>query len=253
MSRRILEICVDSTGGLAAALAGGADRIELCAALALGGLTPTASLMRTAAHAPVPVHAMIRPRAGDFVFSESDIAVMLADIDDAHAAGLAGVVLGASRPDGQLDEALLQRLHDHATALGLATTLHRAFDLAPDLGDALESAIRIGFARVLTSGGAETAPAGLDRISELHEAARGRIVVMPGSGVRPDTIGTIARRVPVTEMHASASEASPDASPRLAAFGFDGVAPRRTSERIVVDLKNAWQAIIDGHADRIED
>ncbi len=241
MSRRILEICVDSSDGLAAAIAGGADRVELCAALALGGLTPVKSLMRAAARAPIPVHAMVRPRAGDFVFGRAEIDLMLADIDDAHRAGLAGVVLGASRPDHRLDTACLKRLHDHAAALGLATTLHRAFDLAPNLAAALESAIDIGFARVLTSGGAPTAVAGLDRLAELHDAAQGRIALMPGSGIRPETIGTIARRLPVSEMHASASEPVPAASPHLGEFGFDSTLPRRTSERIVRDLQRAWR------------
>lgn len=241
MSARILEICVDSAGGLQAAIAGGADRIELCAALALGGLTPAKSLMRAAAKAPVPVHAMVRPRAGDFVFSAAEIELMLADIDDAHAAGLAGVVFGASRPDNQLDEDGLRHLHDRAATLGLSTTLHRTFDLAPDLEEALECAIGLGFDRVLTSGGAPTALAGLDRLAALHAAAGGRIGLMPGSGIRPDTIRLVAGRLPVTELHASASEPAPGASPRIRELGFDGAAPRRTSEQIVRELKRAWQ------------
>ncbi len=239
MSTRILEICVDSTDGLAAAIAGGADRIELCAALAVGGLTPPVSFMRWAAQAPVPVHALIRPRPGDFVYGPAEIDLMRADLDDARAAGLAGVALGASLADGRLDEAALKRLHDHAAGLGLSTTLNRAFDLAPDLDAALESAIRLGFARVLTSGGAATAPAGLDRLAALHEMARGRIILMPGSGVRPDTIAAIAMRLPVTEMHASASEPA-QASARILELGFDTATPRRTSARIVRDLKRAW-------------
>ncbi len=134
----------------------------------------------------------------------------------------------------------MRRLHDHAAALGLSTTLHRAFDLAPDLEAALESAIGLGFDRVLTSGGAPTAVAGLDRLAQLHEAARGRMTLMPGSGIRTDTIGTVARHLPVTEMHASASEPA-EASLRLGALGFDSAAQRRTSERIVRDLHDAWR------------
>ncbi len=253
MSRRILEICVDSAAGLDAAIAGGADRIELCAALALGGLTPPTSLMHRAAKAPVPVHAMIRPRAGDFVFGATEVDLMLADIDDVHAAGLAGVVLGASLPDDTLDEVTLRRLHDRAATLGLSTTLHRAFDLAPDLDAALESAIRLGFDRVLTSGGVPTALAGLDRIAGLHAAARGRIMLMPGSGIRPDTIRTIATRMPVSEMHASASEPAPAASPRLREFEFDGAAPRRTSELIVRDLQRAWREVAGARVNQTHD
>ncbi len=253
MSRRILEICVDSATGLAAAIAGGADRIEICSALALGGLTPPASLMRAAARAPIPVHALVRPRAGDFVFGAAEVDLMQDDIDEAHAAGLAGVALGASRPDGRLDETALQRLHDHAVAAGLATTLNRAFDLAPDLEDALASTIALGFDRVLTSGGAPTALAGLDRLAALHAAAGDRIVLMPGSGIRPDTIRAIAMRLPVTEIHASASEPAPAVSPRLGALGFDSAAPRRTSEHIVRDLQRTWQAAAQDAVDAVHD
>ncbi|MFN5999549.1 MAG: copper homeostasis protein CutC, partial [Paracoccaceae bacterium] len=105
-----LEVCVDSAEGLAEAVAGGADRIELCAGLALGGLTPSAGLIALAAGCGVPVVAMIRPRAGDFVWSETEVAMMEAEIAAARAAGLAGVVLGASLPDGRLDVPVLQRL-----------------------------------------------------------------------------------------------------------------------------------------------
>jgi copper homeostasis protein len=241
MNQRILEICIDNVAGLDAAIAGGADRIELCAALALGGLTPPASLMRHAAKAPVPVQAMIRPRAGDFVFSAAEVDLMLAEIDDVHAAGLAGVVLGASLPDDTLDEATLRRLHDHAAQFGLSTTLHRAFDLAPDLEAALECAIRLGFDRVLTSGGALTVPAGLDRIAGLLKAAGGRISIMPGGGIGPDTIRAIATRLSVSEMHASAAAPVAGVSPRLREFEFDSAAPRQTSARIVRDLQRAWR------------
>ena len=114
MSTILLEVCVDNVHGLAAALAGGADRIELCAALDVGGLTPSAGLMRAAAGSPIPVVAMIRPRAGDFRYDAAECAVMLADIDAAHAAGLQGVVLGASREDSRVDHRTLELLLAHA-------------------------------------------------------------------------------------------------------------------------------------------
>jgi copper homeostasis protein len=247
MSDRILEICVDSAEGLAAAIAGGANRIELCAALPLGGLTPPLSFMRRAASASIPVNAMIRPRAGDFVFGDADVALMLADIDDAAATGLAGVVLGASLSDGRLDEACLRTLHRRAASLGLSTTLHRAFDLAPDSPAALELAVSIGFDRILTSGGAATALLGLDRLAELYAAAHGRISLMPGAGVTPDTIRTIASRLAVMEMHASASEPAHCAAPNVRAFGFGGTNARRTSAEIVRALQRAWQE--SGHTD----
>ena len=111
MAMRItLEVCVDTPEGFEAAVAGGADRIELCAALDLGGLTPSPGLMALAAKASTPVYAMIRPRAGDFVFGLGDEAAMLGDIDAVRSAGLAGVVIGANLADGRLDVALLERL-----------------------------------------------------------------------------------------------------------------------------------------------
>ncbi len=145
----LLEVCVGDPESLIAAIEGGADRIELCSALELGGLTPTPGLMALAARAPVPVYAMVRPRGGDFVFSSSEREAMRADIAGVRAAGLAGVVLGAS-PDGTLDGETLADLVQ--ASAGLGTTLHRAFDLVPDIGDAVETAVALGFERILTSG-----------------------------------------------------------------------------------------------------
>ncbi len=146
----LLEVCVDSPKGLAAAIEGGANRIELCSALELGGLTPVAGLMKAAAAAPIPVYAMIRPHAGPFIFDAADEAAMMADIDAVRAFGLEGVVIGANRPDGTLDMPLIRRLKAHAAGLG--STLHRAFDLVPDADAALEQAVELGFERILTSG-----------------------------------------------------------------------------------------------------
>lgn len=246
---KLLEICVDSAAGLSAAIAGGADRIELCSALALGGLTPPRSLMRRAAEAPIPVYAMVRPRPGGFAFSSDDFALMQADIADAAAAGLAGVVLGASLTDNRLDAEGLRALRTQAAALDLGTTLHRAFDLAPVLEEALETAIDLGFERVLTSGGTANVLDGLTSIENLSRRAAGRISLMPGGGVNLDTIGRISARLRVNEIHSSASDPAHPASARLHAFGFDSAAPRRTSAAIVAGLKRTWHASDDvGHA-----
>lgn len=147
----ILEICVDDVAGLEAAVRGGADRIELCAALSGGGVTPSAGFMHRAAAYALPVSVMIRPRAGDFVFTRDEADVMKRDIDAARAAGLSGVVLGASLGDGSLDIPLLEELCRHAD--GLDMTLHRAIDVVPNMDEALEAAIALGFPRILTSGG----------------------------------------------------------------------------------------------------
>lgn len=185
-----IEICVDSPAGLAAALAVRPDRIELCSALALDGLTPWPGLVRMAAGAEVPVLAMIRPRAGDFVFGTADRAVALSDIEHMRAAGLAGVVLGASRPDGRLDTATLAAFVERSAGLDL--TLHRAFDVTPDPFAALEEAIDLGFSRILTSGQAPTAPEGAGLLARLVEAARGRIAIMAGAGVRATHASSLA-------------------------------------------------------------
>lgn len=200
----IVEVCVDTVEGLAAAIAGGADRIELCSALGVGGLTPSPGFMRHAAGAGVPVMAMIRPRAGGFHYAPDELAVMAGDIAAVRDAGLVGVVLGASLPDGRLDVAALSRLT--AAAEGLSLTLHRAFDLVPDWEAALEAAIALGFSRILTSGGAATAVAGIDRLVALQARAAGRIVILPGAGITAETVAALVPMRPV-EVHGSCSVA----------------------------------------------
>lgn len=235
MARVLVEVCVDTAEGLAEAIAGGAGRIELCSALEVGGLTPSNGLMQLAARCGLPVLAMIRPRAGDFVFGPQDVSVMRADIAAARAAGLAGVVLGASRPDGRLDEALLRDLA--RAAEGLDLTLHRAFDLVPDRAEAIETAVRLGFARILTSGGAETAAQGRQGIAECLALAAGRIGIMPGAGISAETAGAL-RGLGVAQVHGSCSVPS-----AAAPLGFG--APRRTSAarvRALVDAVAEWEA-----------
>jgi copper homeostasis protein len=225
----LLEVCVEDANGLAAAIRGGAGRVELCSALALGGLTPSAGLMAEAARAGRPAMAMIRPRAGGFVWSSEDLRQMKADIAAVRAAGIQGVVLGASRPDGRLDEWMLTTLLREAE--GMDTTLHRCFDLAPDKGQALETAIQLGFRRVLTSGGATAAPKGVDVLTDLMKQAGGRIILMPGSGVTPETLPAFDH-LPLREIHASCSMLEPEAA-AIAAFGFGPTERRVTSEPAV--------------------
>lgn len=224
---RRLEICVDTPDGLEIALAAGADRIELCAALALSGLTPTPGLMAQAAGRSV--WPMIRPRAGDFVFSPAEADAMRRDIDAARAAGLPGVVLGASRRSGELDAELLAELCRHAAGLGLA--LHRAFDQAPDLTAALETAVALGFERVLTSGGARSASEGADRLAALVAQAGDRIVIMAGSGVTAANVVDLVRRTGVKEVHGSCS--APVQVRGADPLGFEPPGRRETSGEAV--------------------
>ncbi|MAN77004.1 copper homeostasis protein CutC [Pelagibacterium flavum] len=231
-----LEICVDDAAGLAAAISGGADRIELCSSLAVGGLTPTPGLMALAATAPIPVYAMIRPRAGDFVFSDDDVTTMETDIDAARAAGLAGVVLGATRPDGTLDTAILERLVTRASGLGL--TLHRAFDLAPDFPAAIDTAIDLGFERILTSGGAPSAIHGLNALRIITAHAAGRIAIMAGSGVNADNAKAFLA-LGIAELHASASRPMEIPAGRAADLGYVAPGMKRTDFDLVAALRRA--------------
>lgn len=234
--RILLEICVDTPRGLEAAIVGGADRIELCSSLGAGGLTPLPGLLALAAEADVPVHAMIRPRGGDFRFDAAERRAMRADIEAVRRAALAGVVLGATEADGTLDEAVLAELI--AASEGMNQTLHRAFDLAPDLGAALETAVQLGFGRILTSGGALRAPDAAGPLRALVDQAKGRITVMPGSGVRPGNVGALLEATGAREVHASGRRPLP-ADPAMARWGFGTAEPSETDAAEVRALRAA--------------
>ncbi|UWU14574.1 copper homeostasis protein CutC [Rhizobium sullae] len=233
----LLEVCVDSPKGLAAAIEGGAGRIELCSALELGGLTPAAGLMKAATSAPIPVYAMIRPHAGPFIFDAVDEDAMMADIDAVRAFGLAGVVLGANRPDGTLDMPLIRRLK--ANAAGLGSTLHRAFDLVPDADVALEQAVELGCERILTSGCTPRAMDGLETLRCLSAKAAGRISIMPGSGVRPGNVAEILRATGAREIHGSCSSPAATMDPRAISFGFEVPGSYRTDTAVVRQMRQA--------------
>jgi copper homeostasis protein CutC len=249
----MLEVCVDTLDGIDAAVRGGADRIELCAALTVGGLTPPQSLIRAAAAAPIPVHLLARPRDGGFVYTPAEQALIADDIRTAAEAELAGVVIGALRTDRRLDTDLLARLAAHARALGdargapLSLTLHRAFDLAADLPAALDTAIALGFDRILTSGGAPRAIDGRTMLATLGRRAAGRIVILAGSGVTPDTLPAILA-TEVREVHASCRTAlAPSPPSDEIRFGFVAGAPTITDETIVSRLSTMMRASIALH------
>lgn len=233
----LLEVCAGDAESLEAAIAGGAQRVELCSALELGGLTPSPGLMALAARAPVPVNVLIRPRGGDFVYASADIDAMLADIEAVRRHGLAGVVLGASRPDGTLDEALLDRLSAAAGALG--RTLHRAIDLVPDFAAATEVAVALGFERVLSSGGQRLAVDGVGALRTIHRTARGRLAVMAGAGLTPANVGALLGAVPVDEVHSSCSSPQGVTASGAVRLGFGGPSRRRTSATVVAAFRQA--------------
>lgn len=197
----MLEVCVDTIDGVLAAMKGGAGRVELCSSLSEGGLTPSAGLMHEAAKLSIPCYAMIRPRSGLFHFSPAEEQIMLADIAMARQADLAGVVLGAQTRSGALDDAVVARLAQASGPLG--KTLHRVIDVVPEPLTALETAIDLGFERVLTSGAEPEAPQGVDLIARMVKQAGGRISVMPGCGLTAQNVAEVMRATGVREVHAA--------------------------------------------------
>jgi len=233
----LLEVCVDTLEGANAAIAGGADRIELCSALETGGLTPSIAFMRAAAKFPVPVVALIRPRPGDFDYADREIGLMVDDIRAARAAGLAGVVVGATN-NGELSKSALARLVEAAD--GMTTTLHRAIDVVDHPVDAVDEAVRLGFKRILSSGGKRTALKGASVLLSMIERANGRISVMPGAGVTYENANEILTVTGAIELHASCRLAVAPSSNKSRLLGFeppDGL--RQTDADVVRTLKAA--------------
>ena len=199
----LLEVVIDSVESALAAQEGGASRVELCDNLLEGGATPSAGMIAAVRRAvSIGVMVMIRPRGGDFCYSDLEFEVMQHDIRVAKKLGADGVVFGILTPDGDVDTERMVVLLELARPLKV--TCHRAFDMAADPRQALEALIVLGVDRVLTSGGENTALEGLDLIAELTEQAGGRIVVMPGGGITERNIGRIAAASGAHEIHASA-------------------------------------------------
>lgn len=232
-----LEICVETPAGLAVAAESGADRAELCSALALGGLTPGPGLLAAGARSGLPCHAMIRPRRGDFVFDASDRSACLDDIAAVRGAGLAGIVIGAATPDGRLDRAALGEMI--AAAGPLAVTLHRVFDIAPDPFEALETAVDLGIGRILTSGGAATAPEGVAQLRALSQSAAGRVEIMAGGGVAPESAPDLVA-AGVDALHASCGVAR-EAQGDIARIGI-AAQQKETDAGAIAALRQAMRA-----------
>ncbi|RVC02145.1 copper homeostasis protein CutC, partial [Mesorhizobium sp. M7A.F.Ca.AU.002.06.1.1] len=199
----LIEICVEGIDGLLAAQAAGADRIELCASLVEGGITPSLGTIRAAIEqANVPFHVMVRPRGGDFLYSATEYASMLADVSALRELGVPGVVFGCLNADGTMDEARMSELTQAAGPLNV--TCHRAFDMTREPAEALESLIRSKVGRVLTSGQRDTAIEGLPLLADLVRQAGDRIVILGCGGLDLHNIAEVRSRTGLSEMHFAA-------------------------------------------------
>lgn len=213
----LLEISVDSLEKALAAERGGTDRIELCADLSVGGLTPPHELLRAVREkVQIPVYSMIRPRAGNFVYSDAEFTEMERSIAVATESGMDGVVLGLLQKGFKINVSRTRRLVDLARPLPV--TFHRAFDETPDLARALEAVIQTGAARILTSAGARTALQGAAKLAELVAAARDRILILPGAGITHSDIAKVVEQTGAIEFHAGLGSVLPYSSRDYAAF-----------------------------------
>lgn len=202
MTNGLIEGCVDSLASALAACRGGADRLELCANLSIGGTTPSPALFRQVRRdCHLPVNVLVRPRFGDFLYSAEELEEMEDCVRCFRDLGADGVVLGVLTPDGQLDEAAMARLIEAAG--GMDVTLHRAFDMTRDPMEALETAAALGCRTILTSGQEKDALAGAETLAALRVRAAGRIDIMAGCGVRAGNIREIHARTGVRIFHTS--------------------------------------------------
>ena len=212
-----LEVAVASLERAAAAERAGAHRLELCVDLKAGGLTPGIELIRLArAAVRIPIYVMVRPCPGDFVYSTIDFAEMKASIKTIAAENVEGIVTGVLLPGGLVDVRRTRELV--ALASPMPVTFHRAFDETPDLAAALESVVLTGTHRILTSGGAADAQAGLSVLRSLIQQAGNRITILPGGGLHPGNIAEVVRATGARELHTGLGELIPYDSPDVAAF-----------------------------------
>jgi copper homeostasis protein len=243
VTRRLLEVAANSLASALAAQAGGADRVELCTGLELGGLTPSmAQMAQVRERLSIPLYVLIRPRAGDFLYNDDELETMQRDIEICLSVGCDGVVFGVLDAGARVDTVRCRPLLSAAGGMGV--TFHRAFDMTHDRPQALEDVIALGAERVLTSGGAASAAAGAAAIGDLVARAAGRIVVMPGAGIHASNIRELADATSAREFHASAKESLPSGmrwtNPALMDMAGGEV---RTDEQTVRALASALRSM----------
>ena len=198
----ILECCVDSVESAIAAKNGGADRLELCQGLVIGGVTPgTALFQEIKNQMDIRIHALMRPRFGDFCYTRHEIDILCGDIRTFRKLGADAVVIGALKPDGTLDVEAMKRMIDAAGDMSI--TLHRAFDVCRDPFEALETAKELGVNTILTSGQRKSAKEGVEILKQLALKADGKVDIMAGAGIDADAIRYLAPKTGITTFHMS--------------------------------------------------
>ena len=202
MSSFLLECCVDSVESACNAVQGGADRLELCSGLVIGGITPTLSLYeQIRLHTDLPIHTLIRPRFGDFLYSPEELSVMEREIRSFRRAGAQGVVIGCLTADGALDLEAMKRLLNAAD--GMSVTLHRAFDMCRDPFEALDQAKELGIRTILTSGQADACIHAIPILSRLCSQAGDSLTILAGAGINEEAVRLLLAHTPLTAFHMS--------------------------------------------------
>ncbi|MCB0655445.1 MAG: copper homeostasis protein CutC [Saprospiraceae bacterium] len=240
----LLEICTPSLRSAFAAEHGGADRIELCSGLEMGGLTPgPATLQMALEHLRLNVAVLIRPRGGDFIYNTIEKQLILKEIEYCRNAGADGVVVGALMANGLLDESFAREMKDAAGPLEIC--FHRAFDQATEPLTLLEQLIELNYDRILTSGQQPTAWEGRALLRDLVHQARGRIVLMAGSGIHPELVAPLIHDTGIRQVHYSAKNTILPPAPHHAKLSFSapGLPPDGYWETDEVLVKKARRAL----------
>ena len=197
-----LECCVDSVESAIAAKKGGADRLELCSALVIGGLSPSQALYRKIREqADIPIRVLLRPRFGDFCYTDYEHEILKEEVRSFRKLGADGIVIGTMKPDGTLNLEQMKELMEEAQ--GMTVTLHRAFDMCQDPFQTLEEAKRIGIHTILTSGQKNVCTEGMDLLKELVEQAQGKTEILVGGGVDASVLPVLAEKTKAKAFHMS--------------------------------------------------
>jgi copper homeostasis protein len=243
LAKILLEICCGSIDDAIQSQAGGADRVELCSALFVGGLTPSIGTVQEAKRRlKIPVMVMVRPRGGGFCYTSAEFATMERDAEAAVENGADGVVFGILKRDGRIDQRRSDRMR--RIIADREAVFHRAFDVTPDPLRALEELIDLGITRVLTSGQKPTAPQGVKLITKLVQHAGKRIEILPGGGIRPHNVNEIVRRTGCGQIHMTAWRKVEDRSTHANhEINFSGALPPAEDAYEMTDAKLVKQIV----------